>query len=121
MKAPLKRDFIGYGQKPPNPKWPGNAHLAINFVVNIEEGSEASFDDGDGYTESGLTELGLQKSEVVTRDLGAESMFEYGARVGVWRVFRAFSEYKVPLTVYACALALERNPTIAEEIKRLNF
>ena len=121
MKMLPKRDFIGYGPTPPNPNWPGGARLAINFVVNIEEGSEASFNDGDEYTESSLTELGLQKSEVSRRDLGAESMFEYGGRVGVWRVFHTFSEYKVPLTIYGCALALERNPLIAEEIKLRNY
>jgi allantoinase len=79
MKMLPKRDFIGYGPTPPpNPKWPGGARLAINFGVNIEGGSEASFCDGDEYTESSLTELGLQNSEVGRRDLGAESMFEYG-------------------------------------------
>ena len=72
MKMLPERDFIGYGPTPPNPNWPGGARLAINFVVNIEEGSEASFNDGDEYTESSLTELGLQKSEVSKRDLGAE-------------------------------------------------
>ena len=94
---------------------------AINFVVNVEEGSEASLDDGDTYTESSLTELGTQKSEVSERDLGAESMFEYGARVGMWRLFRRFSERSIPLTIYACALALERNPFIAEEIKKQDY
>lgn len=112
-----KRDFIGYGPNPPDPKWPGGARLAVNFVVNVEEGSEASIPDGDDHSESGLTELGPQKSEVSGRDLGAESMFEYGARVGVWRVFRAFSERRVPLTAFACALALERNPAVAAEIR----
>ena len=121
MKTRSKRDFIGYGQTPPNPKWPRNALLAINFVVNIEEGSEASFDDGDDYSESALTELGIQKSEVEKRDLGAESMFEYGSRVGVWRLFETFSERKAPLTIYACALALERNPLIAGEIRKRNY
>ena len=121
MKTPTKRDFIGYHQKPPNPNWPKNARLAINFVVNIEEGSEASIYDNDKYSESSLTELGLQKSDVSGRDLGAESMFEYGSRVGIWRLFRTFSERKTPLTAYVCALALERNLFIAEEIKKQGY
>ncbi len=121
MKISTKRDFIGYHQQPPQPNWPNNARLAINFVVNIEEGSEASIDDGDKYTESSLTELGIQNSEVSGRDLGAESMFEYGSRVGIWRLFRTFSEREVPLTAYVCALALERNPFIANEIRKRQY
>jgi peptidoglycan/xylan/chitin deacetylase (PgdA/CDA1 family) len=113
----MMRDFTGYGQNPPDPKWPGGARLAINFVVNVEEGSEPSIADGDDYSESALTELGTQKSVVSGHDLGAESMFEYGARVGIWRVFRTFAERRVPLTAFACALALERNPAVAAEIR----
>ncbi len=116
MTTATSRDFIGYGPNPPDPKWPGGARLALNFVVNVEEGSELSILDGDDHSESSLTELGTQKSEVSGRDLGAESMFEYGARVGVWRVFRTFAERQVPLTAFACALALERNPAVATEI-----
>jgi len=115
------RDFIGYGKVPLNPEWPNNARLAVNFVVNIEEGSEPSIFDGDRYTEYRLTELGSQESEVSERDLGAESMFEYGSRVGIWRIFRAFSERKLPLTAYACALALERNPEVAAEIQNEDY
>jgi peptidoglycan/xylan/chitin deacetylase (PgdA/CDA1 family) len=115
------RDFVGYGANAPDPMWPGGARLALNFVVNVEEGSELSFLDGDDRSETGLTELGTQKSEVWGRDLGAESMFEYGARVGVWRVFRAFAERQVPLTAFACALALERNPAVAAEIRDCGF
>jgi putative urate catabolism protein len=116
MNPANTRDLIGYGKHPPDPKWPGAARLAVNFVINIEEGSEASIGDGDGFSESALTELGTQQHDVRGRDLGAESMFEYGARVGIWRVLRTFQERQVPLTAYACALALERNPAIAAEI-----
>lgn len=115
------RDFIGYGRNPPDPKWPGGARLAVNFVINIEEGSEASIADGDAFSESYLTELGAQKPDVSGRDLGAESMFEYGARVGIWRVLRTFAERGAPLTAYACALALERNPAVAEEIGKQDY
>jgi peptidoglycan/xylan/chitin deacetylase (PgdA/CDA1 family) len=117
MTSTTSRDFIGYGQNPPDPKWLGGARLAINFVVNVEEGSELSVADGDDRSESALTELGTQKSDVSGRDLGAESMFEYGARVGIWRILRTFAEHQAPLTAFACALALERNPAVAAEIQ----
>src|SRR5580693_2823879 len=101
------RDLVGYADQPPDPRWPGGARLAVNFVVNFEEGSEASIADGDGYTETALTETGPQG--VTGRDLAAESMFEYGSRVGFWRIRRLFQARNLPFTVFACALALERN------------
>ncbi len=116
MTTATSRDFIGYGPNPPDPKWPGGARLALNFVVNVEEGSELSILDGDDHSESGLTELGTQKSEVSGRDLGAESMFEYGSRVGFWRLMRLFAERELPVTMFACALALERNLPAARMI-----
>ena len=116
MPLDLERDFIGYGPNPPDPNWPGGARLAINFVLNYEEGSEPSHPDGDGVSETGLTELGTAASGVPGRDLAAESMFEYGARVGVWRLLRLFRERSLPLTVFACAQALERNAAVAEAI-----
>src|SRR5687767_16023288 len=76
------RDMIGYGATPHDPKWPNGARLALNFVLNVEEGSEASFADGDGYSEAGLTEASTQSERFEGRDLAAESMFEYGSRIG---------------------------------------
>ena len=90
MATSYPRDMIGYGANPPHPQWPNGARLALNFVLNYEEGSEASFADGDGYSESGLTESGGQG--VQGRDLAAESMYEYGSRVGFWRIIRLFQE-----------------------------
>jgi allantoinase len=112
------RDVIGYAGSPPHPRWPGGARLAINFVMNYEEGSEASIADGDGYTESNLTETPVSPVPRGARDLGAESMFEYGSRVGFWRLMRLFAERDLPMTVFGCALALERNPAAAEAIRR---
>lgn len=109
-----RRDFVGYGQNPPDPRWPGGARLALNIVINYEEGSEASFDDGDGVSEIGLTEV--TGKSFPTRDLAAESMFEYGSRVGVWRVLRMLQERNLPATVFACARALERNPQVARAL-----
>ncbi len=113
----LTRDLIGYGRCPPDPKWPGGARLALNFVVNYEEGSEYSIGDGDGRTDTGLTERVSAAVPAGQRDLAAESMFEYGSRVGFWRLYRIFRERKVPFTVFACALALERNPKVAQAIR----
>ena len=111
------RDLIGYGPTPPDPKWPGGARLAINFVVNYEEGSEPSVQDGEGYTETGLTESSTSSIGLKGRDLAGEGMFEYGSRVGFWRIHRAFQERGMPLTVFGCALALERNPLAAQAIR----
>jgi len=114
--AHLERDFVGYGQTPPDPQWPGGARLAVNFVINYEEGSEPSIGEGDGFSETGLTDSPGASLPRGGRDLAAESMFEYGARVGFWRLHRLFTERKLPATVTACALALERNPEAAAAI-----
>ncbi|MEN9221492.1 MAG: polysaccharide deacetylase family protein, partial [Thermostichus sp. BF3_bins_97] len=111
-----ERDFIGYGSQPPHPHWPDDARIALNFILNYEEGSEYSFPDGDGKSEATLTDTGQSDMGVGGRDLAAESLFEYGSRVGFWRLNRLFVEQQVPLTVSASALALERNPAAAEAI-----
>ena len=110
------RDLIGYAGKPPHPRWPGDARLAVNFVINYEEGSEYNAQD-DGFSEATLTEAGGRDYGVKGRDLAAEGMFEYGSRVGFWRVKRLFDERNLPLTVFGCALALERNPAVAAAIR----
>ncbi|MBM7044727.1 allantoinase PuuE [Rhizobium lusitanum] len=117
MTKSLERDLIGYGATPPHPQWPNDARLALNFVLNYEEGSEYSIGDNDGVTDSGLVEMSGSPVSRGERDLAAESMFEYGSRVGFWRLMRIFAERQLPLTVYACALALERNPAAAAAIK----
>jgi allantoinase len=117
MAYEAKRDFIGYGANPPDPRWPDGARLAVNFVINYEEGSEPSVQDGEGFTESGLTESSGLNQLKSGRDLAAEGMFEYGSRVGFWRLRRLFQERGLPLTVFACALALERNPEAAAAIR----
>jgi len=113
----LERDFVGYGANPPNPRWLNGARLALNFVLNYEEGSEPSIVDQDGFSEAGLTEVPGSPVPPGERDLAAESMFEYGSRVGFWRLQRLFSERRLPMTIYACALALERNPDAAAAIR----
>src|SRR5918992_3335640 len=115
------RDLVGYGANPPDPKWPDGARIAVNFVVNYEEGSEPSVQDGEGYSETGLTESHGLRQVSEGRDLAAESMFEYGSRVGFWRLMRLFQERQLPLTVFGCALALERNPLAADAIRKSGF
>jgi putative urate catabolism protein len=119
LDAHLRRDFVGYGGKPPDPKWPEGARLALNLVINYEEGSEPSIPDGDPASEAGLTEGGA--GGFTGRDLAAESMFEYGSRVGIWRVLRILNERKMPATVFGCALALERNPEVARAFRASGF
>jgi len=116
MTTAYPRDMIGYGAHAPNPQWPNGARLALNLVVNFEEGSEPSFADGDGYSEAGLTEAGGLNQDVRGRDLAAESMFEYGSRVGFWRILRIVQARNLPLTIFGCALALERHPPAARAI-----
>ena len=111
-----ERDFVGYGPEPPRVEWPNGARIAVSVVVNYEEGSEYSLLDGDPHGET--------HSEVPSpvppdrRDMANESFFEYGSRVGVWRLLNILSEYDLKATIYCCALALERNPHVGPEIVR---
>src|SRR2546422_2820609 len=120
MSTPYPRDLVGYGGNPPHPRWPGEARIAVNFVINDEEGSEYNAHD-DGFSEATLTESGSTNYGVKGRDLAAEGLFEYGSRVGFWRVLRLFKERGLPLTVFGCALALERNPAVAAAIREAGF
>ncbi|WP_213958001.1 MULTISPECIES: allantoinase PuuE [unclassified Variovorax] len=117
----LERDFVGYGRNPPDPQWPGGARLALNFVLNYEEGSEPSLQDGESETETWFTESSGLNSGVPGRDLAAEGLFEYGSRVGFWRILRLLQERQMPATIYGCALALERNPEVCEAIRASGF
>jgi putative urate catabolism protein len=119
MPTPFPRDLVGYAGNPPHPHWPGEARIAVNFVINYEEGSEYNVHDGDGFSENTLTESGTR--DVKGRDLAAEGLFEYGSRVGFWRVLRLFKERGLPLTVFGCALALERNPPVAAAIREAGY
>jgi putative urate catabolism protein len=107
------RDLVGYGGSPPDPKWPGGARLAVSFVLNYEEGGERTPLEGDPESESYLHEVVGAPPTSGRRNLNTESMFEYGSRAGFWRVHRIFREHGLPLTVYAVAQALERNPDAA--------
>lgn len=110
------RDLAGYGAYLPDARWPGGAGLAVNFVLNVEEGSEYSIGDGDGRSESALSEVRASRVPQGMRDLAAESMYEYGSRVGFWRLYDLFRDRDLPMTIFASALALERTPDIAAAI-----
>ncbi len=117
MSEHPERDLVGYGSKPPNPEWPGGARLAVNFVLNYEEGAEYCVLNGDDFSETALSDLSGLEPLYGTRHLNIESCYEYGSRVGVWRIFEAFAERDVPLTVYAVGAALEINPSVAHAIR----
>jgi len=111
-----ERDFVGYGMNPPHVRWPGGARLAVQMVINYEEGSEYSLLDGDPRREP----TGDMASPVASdkRDLVGESFFEYGSRVGVWRLLDLMDRHGIKCTVLTAGLALERNPAVAREITR---
>ena len=109
-----ERDFIGYGKTPPIVRWPNGAQIAISVVVNYEEGSEYSLLDGDSTHE--VNNEVPSPVPLNQRDLANESFFEYGSRVGVWRILKILDEYSIPASFFSCALALERNPTVGPAI-----
>ena len=104
------RDMVGYARKPPNPHWPGEARIAVQFVINYEEGGENCILHGDRTSEAFLSEIiGAQPLEG-TRNMNIESIYEYGSRAGFWRLHRLFTQRALPVTVYGVTMALERNP-----------
>ncbi|MEC7118734.1 MAG: allantoinase PuuE [Pseudomonadota bacterium] len=111
------RDLRGYAGQPPHPQWPNRARIAVQFVLNIEEGAENSVLHGDPTSEVFLSDI-LGAQAFPNRHLSIESAFEYGSRAGVWRVLQVFRERGLPLTAFACAMALQRTPEIAEQLLR---
>jgi allantoinase len=107
------RDLVGYGAHPPHPRWPGGARIALQFVLNYEEGAENSVLHGDAASETFLSEI-VAAQPVAARHMSMESLYEYGARAGVWRLLRMFRARSMPLTVFAVGMALARNPAVAE-------
>lgn len=104
------RDLIGYGANPPDPHWPNGARIAVQFVLNYEEGGENSILHGDAGSEAFLSDMVGAPSHQGERSLAMESLYEYGSRAGFWRLRRIFDERQVPLTVFGVAMALERHP-----------
>lgn len=110
MSQPYPRDMIGYGATPPHPQWPGNARIAVQFVVNYEEGGENCILHGDAASEAFLSEIVGAQPLAGVRHMNMESIYEYGSRAGFWRLYRLFTERAMPVTVYGVAMALARNP-----------
>jgi len=113
------RDMIGYGRNPPQADWPGDARLALQFVLNYEEGGENNVLHGDPGSEQFLSEI-IGAPAYPARHMSMESIYEYGSRAGVWRLLREFESRGLPLTVFAVAMALQRNPPLAAELVRLD-
>jgi putative urate catabolism protein len=111
------RDLRGYGRNPPDPRWPGNARVAVQFVVNFEEGGENNILHGDPASEAFLSDVLGAQPWPGQRHANIESMFEYGSRAGFWRLWRMFTERKVPATVFGVATALKRNPEVVAAMK----
>ena len=108
-----KRDLIGYGPTPPDPRWPGGARVAVQFVINYEEGAENSVVNGDAGSEAFLSEM-VGAASHPDRAMAMESLYEYGARAGFWRLHRLFTERALPVTVFGVARALAMNPAAVE-------
>ena len=108
------RDLIGYGENPPHAEWPGGAKIAVQFVLNYEEGAENCVLHGDDASEAFLSEIVGATSYVGQRHMNMESLYDYGARAGFWRLQRLFSARKMPLTVFGVAMALQRNPAVVD-------
>jgi len=121
MSEPYPRDMVGYGDHPPHPRWPGGARLALSMVLNYEEGGEACVLHGDPASEAYLHEVPGGPALADQRNLNVESIYEYGARAGFWRIVRAFRERALTLTVYAVGMAMERNPAAARAMVDAGF
>ncbi len=115
---PYPRDLAGYGRKPPHAQWPGNARIAVQFVLNYEEGSENCVLHGDAGSEQFLSEM-FNPASYPERHISMEGIYEYGSRAGVWRILREFEKRGLPLTVFGVGAALQRYPEVAAAVKQL--
>ena len=120
MSKKYPRDMIGYGSKEPKVVWPNNAKLALQIVLNYEEGGENNILHGDKHSETFLSEI-IGAQAFKDRHINMESMYEYGSRRGFWRLHKLFQEKKIPITIFGVAMALERNPEVCEAIKNGNY
>ena len=112
------RDLVGYGRTPMHPRWPNGARIALQFVLNHEEGAENCVLHGDAASETFLSEI-IGAQAFRARHMSMESLYEYGSRAGLWRVLRAFESRKLPLTIFAVAMALQRHPEALAAYKEL--
>lgn len=115
------RDLRGYGRQPPDPRWPHGARTAVQFVVNYEEGAENCVLHGDAASEAFLSDIVGAVAYAEQRHMNMESLYEYGARAGFWRLHRMFTERKLPVTVFGVAMALERNPDAVAAMQEVGW
>jgi putative urate catabolism protein len=115
------RDLVGYGERPPHARWPNGARVAVQFVLNYEEGAERSVLHGDPAAESFLSEMVGAQAVPDARNMAMESLYEYGSRAGFWRIRALFESFGFPLTVFAVAQALERNPDVVEAMQNYGW
>ena len=115
------RDLRGYGQSPPDADWPERASIAVQFVINYEEGAENCVLHGDAASETFLSEIVGASAYDGERHMNMESMYEYGARAGFWRLHRLFTGRGLPVTVFGVAMALERNPDVVRAMQSANW
>ncbi len=121
MSLSYPREMIGYGQYPPDPKWINNARVAVQFVINYEEGGETCILHGDQSSETFLSEIVGAVPLMGLRHMNMESCYEYGSRAGFWRLYRLFTQRKIPVTVYGVAMALARNPEAVAAMNEANW
>jgi len=121
MNEDYPRDMIGYGRTPPDPKWPDDARVAVQFVVNYEEGGENNILHGDQASEAFLSEIVGAAAWPGMRHMNMESIYEYGSRAGFWRLWRMFTARNIPVTVYGVATALARNPEAVAAMKEAHW
>jgi|TARA_B100000131_G_scaffold272386_1_gene273292 putative urate catabolism protein len=114
------RNFIGYGSNGKKISWPNNAKLALQIVLNYEEGGENCILNGDKYSETFLSEI-IGAKPIKGRHISMESIYEYGSRIGFWRLDKLFKEKKIPVTIFGVGLALKNNPEVCEAIKKGNY
>ena len=118
MRDGYPRDLMGYGPIPPHADWPGGARIAVQVVLNYEEGGENSVLHGDPGAETFLSDMISPSPVEGARNMSMESLYEYGSRAGVWRLLRLFGKYELPLTVFGVAMAMERHPAAVDAFLR---
>jgi peptidoglycan/xylan/chitin deacetylase (PgdA/CDA1 family) len=120
MSKKYPRNMVGYGSKIPKITWPNNSRLALQFVLNYEEGAENNILHGDKHSETFLSEI-IGAKPIKGRHINMESFYEYGSKRGFWRLHNLFQVKKIPITIFGVAMALERNLDICEAIKKADY